>query len=103
MRSAIKKYLPTLIGIVSGADIFVSTFPQGMSHIGLEEWERLEDIATLAEDHMRTGEMRDLKQIIARLLRNPSFSQGLMVDGTMGEEMHTHMRTLRPSNGEISS
>ena len=44
---------------------------QGFSKIHLWEWDKLEDMATLARDYMRKGHMVDLKQVIARILLNP--------------------------------
>jgi len=45
--------------------------PQGISKIGLADWEKLEDIIALSEGYMKQGELLKRMQIIAKLLLNP--------------------------------
>lgn len=46
--------------------------PQGMSRIGLEDWEKIDDMIALAEDYMRFGDVQKAKQILSQRLLNPS-------------------------------
>ena len=45
--------------------------PQGMSKIGLDEWDKLEDMNALTNSYMTNGEIKKLEQAIAKLLQNP--------------------------------
>jgi hypothetical protein len=62
---------------------------QGFSKIQLWEWEKLEDMATLARDYMRKGDMIELKQIIARMLLNPRLQKKV--------ELNENLNTARMS------
>lgn len=42
--------------------------PQSMSRIGLEEWQKIEDIIALAKDYMEDGDVKRTKQSIARIV-----------------------------------
>ena len=44
---------------------------QGFSKVQLFEWEKLDDMVTLARDYMRKGHMTELKQVISKILLNP--------------------------------
>jgi hypothetical protein len=45
--------------------------PQGMSAIGLAEWDKLGDMIALTNRYMDGGDMKKKKQRIAELLRDP--------------------------------
>lgn len=45
--------------------------PQGMSQIGLEEWNKVKDIKSLTTEYMETGDCYRMKQRIAKVLLNP--------------------------------
>jgi predicted acylesterase/phospholipase RssA len=48
--------------------------PQGISEIGLEEWEKIGDIIALTQNYMEHGEMEEWRIIIAKLLINPQLT-----------------------------
>ncbi|KAH7122841.1 ankyrin repeat-containing domain protein [Dendryphion nanum] len=45
--------------------------PQGMSQIGIEEWDKLDDIKSLTVTYMESGDNLRTKQLIAKVLLNP--------------------------------
>lgn len=45
--------------------------PQGISEIGLEEWEKIGDIIALTQNYMEHGETENWRVTIAKLLINP--------------------------------
>jgi hypothetical protein len=45
--------------------------PQGMSEIGLEEWEKIGDVIDLTETYMEHGAMARRRLKVAKLLLNP--------------------------------
>jgi len=47
--------------------------PQGMSMIGLEDWEKLQDMIALTESYMNYG-IRDEKESVAQRLLNPNIA-----------------------------
>lgn len=53
-----------------GGSYFRFNVPQGMSKIGLEEWERIGDMITLAKNYMR-GEARTSREAVASFLLEP--------------------------------
>ena len=53
-----------------GGSYFRFNVPQGMSKIGLEEWEKTGDMITLAKNYMR-GEARTSREAVARFLLEP--------------------------------
>jgi hypothetical protein len=65
--------------IILDGNYFRLNVPQGMSKIGLDEWEKLEDMLALTDSYMRHGEMQKPKQIIAKLLWKPELASPLPV------------------------
>jgi hypothetical protein len=57
--------------IVVDENYFRFNVPQGLSEIGLEEWEKISDVVDLTETHMDHGEIQRKKQAVANLLLNP--------------------------------
>lgn len=53
------------------SNYFRLNVPQGMSAIGLAEWDKLGDMIALTNRYMDHGEMRKRKRRIAELLRDP--------------------------------
>ena len=53
-----------------GKSYFRFNIPQGMSKIGLEEWEKIGDMITLAKNYMR-GDARTSREAVARFLLEP--------------------------------
>ena len=51
--------------------------PQGMSTIGLAEWDKLGDMIALTDRYMDSGEMWKTKERIAELLQNPQKARRL--------------------------
>jgi len=45
--------------------------PQGMSRIGLAEWDKLEDMIALTDTYMDHGEVKKTRRRIAELLQDP--------------------------------
>ena len=60
--------------IVLDGNYFRLNVPQGMSKIGLDEWDKLEDMIALTNSYMTHGDRLKLKQIIAKLLLKPQFA-----------------------------
>jgi dissimilatory sulfite reductase (desulfoviridin) alpha/beta subunit len=60
--------------IILGGNYFRLNVPQGMSKIGLDEWDKLEDMIALSNSYMTHGDMLKLKQTIAKLLRKPQLA-----------------------------
>ena len=56
---------------ISEGNYFRLNVPQGMSSIGLAEWDKLEDIIALTEAYMDHGETKKSKRRIAELLQDP--------------------------------
>jgi len=57
--------------IVVDQNYFRFNVPQGLSEIGLEEWEKIGDVVDLTEMYMDRGEMERKKIVVASLLLNP--------------------------------
>jgi hypothetical protein len=57
--------------IILEGNYFRLNVPQGMSKIGLAEWEKLEDMIALTDSYMDHGESLRRSREIARLLLNP--------------------------------
>jgi hypothetical protein len=60
----------------SGHDILQGNYfrlnvPQGMSRIGLAEWDKLEDMIALTDTYMDHGEVKKTRRRIAELLQDP--------------------------------
>ena len=53
-----------------GGKYFRFNVPQGMSKIGLEEWEKIGDMITLTRNYMK-GDARTSRETVARLLLEP--------------------------------
>lgn len=53
---------------IDGGNYFRLNVPQSMSTIGLEEWQKLDEIVALAKDYLDDGDVRRKKQEIARVL-----------------------------------
>lgn len=49
--------------------------PQGMSKIGLEEWEKIGDMIALTKNYMTHGDVRNFKETIARFLLKPQLAR----------------------------
>ena len=45
--------------------------PQGMSTIGLEEWNKIGDMIALMKNYMAHGDVRKSKETVAKLLLEP--------------------------------
>jgi len=60
--------------ITPNGNYFRFNAPQGMSHIGLEEWKKIGDIIALTEDYLDHGEMLEHKKTVARVLLNPQLA-----------------------------
>jgi hypothetical protein len=60
--------------IVINDNYFRFNVPQGMSKIGLEEWEKIVDIVSLTEDYMEDPGILDQKKKIAGVLLNPQLA-----------------------------
>lgn len=48
--------------------------PQGMSKIGLEEWEKVGDMIALTKNYMAHGDVRNSKETVARFLLEPQLA-----------------------------
>ena len=48
--------------------------PQGMSTIGLEEWEKIGDMIALTKNYMTHGDVRNSKETVARFLLKPQLA-----------------------------
>lgn len=48
--------------------------PQGISTIGLEEWEKIGDIIALTKNYMAHGDIRNFKETVARFLLEPQLA-----------------------------
>ena len=59
---------------VLGDNYFRLNVTQGMSKIGLDEWEKLGEIISLTDSYMDLGEILERTQRIARLLHNPQLT-----------------------------
>src|SRR5947207_3996094 len=57
--------------IIPNSNYFRFNVPQGMSRIGLEEWEKMGDIMALTEEYMDHGEILERKKTVARFLLDP--------------------------------
>jgi len=53
---------------VDEGNYFRLNVPQSMSRIGLDEWQKIDEIADLAKDYMEDGDVRRTKQSIARIV-----------------------------------
>lgn len=60
--------------IILEGNYFRLNVPQGMSKIGLDEWDKLEDMVALTKSYMTHGEQLKSKQVIANLLTNPQLA-----------------------------
>jgi predicted acylesterase/phospholipase RssA len=56
---------------ISEGNYFRLNVPQGMSGIGLAEWDKLDAVIALTDAYMDHGEMKKSKRRIAELLQNP--------------------------------
>jgi hypothetical protein len=75
--------------ILVDENYFRLNVPQGISSIGLEEWEKIEDLRDLTEKYMEQGDMERRKQTMANLLLNPQ-SSGLTLLYTQISMARTH-------------
>ena len=75
----------------------------GIGSIGLQEWKKLEDIRTLAEDYMRTGEVRDIKQVIAKILINASLIRAMDFDHVVDWTARNQAPAVGLSSAQIRS
>jgi hypothetical protein len=57
--------------IVVDENYFRFNVPQGLSEIGLEEWEKIGDVVDLTETYMDHGDIQRKKLAVANLLLNP--------------------------------
>ena len=57
--------------IIVNANYFRFNVPQGLSEIGLEEWDKIGDVVDLTETYMDHGDMERKKLAVANLLLNP--------------------------------
>jgi predicted acylesterase/phospholipase RssA len=49
--------------------------PQGMYNIGLDDWDKIRDMISLAQDYMiRNGEIEKVKKLVGRILLDPTIS-----------------------------
>jgi hypothetical protein len=60
--------------LLNGDYYFRLNVPQGMSTIGLDEWNKVEDIIALTISHMQRPERVKPKLNIAKLLRRPQLA-----------------------------
>jgi len=60
--------------IILGGNYFRLNVPQGMSKIGLDEWDKLEDMIALTKSYMTHPDLSKSKQRIAKLLQNPQIA-----------------------------
>ncbi|TMC18228.1 MAG: hypothetical protein E6J34_17645 [Chloroflexi bacterium] len=60
--------------IILDGNYFRLNVPQGMSKIGLDEWDKLEDMIALTKSYMTHPDLSKLKQKIAKLLQNPQIA-----------------------------
>ena len=60
--------------IILDGNYFRLNVPQGMSKIGLDEWDKLEDMIALSNNYMTHGDLLKPKQTIAKLLRKPQLT-----------------------------
>ena len=65
--------------IILEGNYFRLNLPQGMSKIGLAEWEKLEDMISLTDNYMDHGETLPRNRKIARLLLNPQLASSSFV------------------------
>jgi patatin-like phospholipase/acyl hydrolase len=64
---------------ILGGNYFRLNVAQGMSKIGLDEWEKLGDIIALTDSYMDLGETVERTQRIARLLRDPQLASQSLI------------------------
>lgn len=64
---------------ILGGNYFRLNVAQGMSKIGLDEWEKLEDMTALTDSYMDLGEIVERTQRIARLLRDPRLASQSLI------------------------
>lgn len=74
--------------------------PQGMSKIGLEEWEKLGDLAALTHSYMDSGELLAIKQRIAKILLHPRTAKKAQGKDPLGRTA-LHRAALRGDTKEI--
>ncbi|KID81420.1 Ankyrin repeat-containing domain protein [Metarhizium guizhouense ARSEF 977] len=76
--------------------------PQGMSQIGLEEWNKMNDIKSLTIPYMETGDCYRMKQKIAKVLLNPQ-SIGIAREKDKHGRTALHRAALRGDLEEIEA
>jgi len=68
--------------IVLDGNYFRLNVPQGMSKIGLDEWDKLEDMIALTNSYMTHGDRLKVKQVIAKLLLKPQLASPSFVQNS---------------------
>lgn len=61
--------------MILDGNYFRLNVPQGMSKIGLDEWDKLGDMIALTNSYMTHGEIMKTKQSIAKLLQDPQLAR----------------------------
>jgi ankyrin repeat protein len=91
---------PTRYGLDSS--YYRLNVPQGMSKIGLEEWDKLSEMKSLTKSYMDSGYIRRTKQTISKLLLNPQ-SAGKAREKDRQGRTTLHRAALRGDVQEIET